>query len=107
MKISGVVVRGKGVGGTLLGFPTANIFVCEGADIKEGVYKSRVKVGEENYSSVSFFRKRLLETHIFDFSGDLYGQTIEVELEKFIRPEQKFDSPEALKEQIKKDINGL
>src|SRR3546814_139178 len=47
--------------------------------------------------------QELLEPHFFDFSSDLYGQTIEVELISFIRPEAKFDSLEALSAQIRAD----
>ena len=45
-----------------------------------------------------------METHILDFSGDLYEQTVRVELLKFVRPEQKFDSVEALQKQVALDI---
>jgi riboflavin kinase/FMN adenylyltransferase len=46
---------------------------------------------------------RLLETHLFNFTGDLYGQQIEVELIRKIRDERRFDSIEALKGQLEKD----
>jgi riboflavin kinase/FMN adenylyltransferase len=45
-----------------------------------------------------------LEVHLFDFEGDLYGQTVETELLAFIRPEQKFASFHALKARIVEDI---
>jgi riboflavin kinase/FMN adenylyltransferase len=44
-----------------------------------------------------------VEVHLLDWSGDLYGHTLTVQLEKFLRPEQKFASLEALKEQIQAD----
>ena len=47
--------------------------------------------------------KELFEPHFFDFSGDLYGQTIEVDLIHYIRPEAKFDTLEALVAQIEAD----
>ena len=47
--------------------------------------------------------KELLEPYFFDFSGDLYGQDIEVELHSFIRPEAKFDSLDALTAQMERD----
>src|SRR3546814_5052916 len=51
--------------------------------------------------------QELLEPHFFDFSSDLYGQTIEVELISFIRPEAKFDSLEALSAQIRADCEEI
>jgi len=47
-----------------------------------------------------------VEVFVFDWSGDLYGQTLTVSLESFIRPEQKFDSLDALKSQIKRDCEA-
>ena len=44
-----------------------------------------------------------METHLLHFHGDLYGQTVTVEFLAFLRPERSFDSPEALKEQIRQD----
>ena len=49
--------------------------------------------------------KELLEPYFFDFDGDLYGQTIEVELISFLRPEAKFDSLDALKAQMAADCD--
>ena len=46
------------------------------------------------------------ETHILEFSGDLYGQTVRVELLKFVRPEQKFESVQALQKQVALDITA-
>jgi riboflavin kinase/FMN adenylyltransferase len=48
--------------------------------------------------------KELLEPYFFDFSGDLYGQTIEVDLVDFIRPEAKFDDMDALMAQMADDV---
>ena len=45
----------------------------------------------------------MLETHLFDYAGDLYGRTLEVTFLEFIRPEQVFPSPQALREQIARD----
>ncbi len=47
---------------------------------------------------------KAIEVHVFDFDGDLYGQTIEIQLRRFLRPSLQFDSPQALKEQIDRDI---
>jgi riboflavin kinase/FMN adenylyltransferase len=46
----------------------------------------------------------VLEAHLFDFSGDLYGRAIEVELAAFLREERKFESVEAMKGQMREDV---
>ncbi|MCA6483983.1 MAG: riboflavin kinase, partial [Chitinophagaceae bacterium] len=48
-------------------------------------------------------KNRVIEVHLFDWNGSIYGQTIRVELLEFIREEKKFDSPDALRNQIKND----
>ena len=48
--------------------------------------------------------RRSLEVHLFEFERDIYGRTMEVWFEKFLRPEQKFDGLDALKAQIEKDV---
>ena len=48
----------------------------------------------------------LLEIHLFDFAGDLYDKTLEVEFHEFLRPERRFDGIEALKDQIAKDAQA-
>ena len=80
--------------------------------MRYGVYRVRVKIGKKIFNGISNVGMRptvnssllCAETHIFDFEGDLYGKYITVEFLEFIRPEQKFDSIEALEAQIKKDI---
>jgi riboflavin kinase/FMN adenylyltransferase len=50
--------------------------------------------------------KRVLEVHLFDFSGELYGENLEVSFEKHLRTEMKFPSVEALREQISEDVTA-
>lgn len=113
MTISGRVIHGNSVGRTL-GFPTANIAVPEGAIIAEnGVYAAMVTTpdGKKHAAMINLgvkptFRDggaRMLEVHLLDFEGDLYGRELSVELREFIRPEQKFATPAELKAQIAKD----
>ncbi|HEY9800510.1 MAG TPA: bifunctional riboflavin kinase/FAD synthetase [Leptolyngbyaceae cyanobacterium] len=115
----GVVVEGKQLGRTI-GFPTANLELPKDKFIpRQGVYAVRVKIlaqtpdansppeilGVMNignrptvngtYSSV--------EVHLLDWSGDLYGKQLAVQLIEFLRPEQKFPSLDALKAQIQQD----
>ncbi|MBO5883777.1 MAG: bifunctional riboflavin kinase/FAD synthetase [Clostridia bacterium] len=96
-----------------LGFPTANGSLPDNKLlIRKGVYASRVFFsGEYKYGITNVGirptvnGKRLcMETHLFDFSGDLYGQELTVEFLSFIRDEVKFDSLDAMSEQIHKDI---
>ena len=78
-----------------------------------GVYAGRVQF-EKPFSAVINFGRRptfgdgkafAFEVHVLDFSGDLYGQTLKVELTHRIRDEQKFETAEALAGQIQEDIN--
>ena len=108
--VEGVVVGGNQLG-RKLGFPTANIALNEEYEVENGVYASKVYVGEVVYSAMTNVgirpsvdgSKRLLEAHIFGFEGDLYGLTLRVELIEKIRDERKFASVDELKEQIAKD----
>ena len=108
--IEGVVEHGRRLGREL-GFPTANLAVPETVTAADGVYRSRAEVGGRTYDAMSNLGSnpsvgggpRHLETHIFDFSGDLYGRRLRVELRRKIRDERKFDSLEELQRQIERD----
>ncbi len=98
--------------GRQLGFPTINQFFPEDfVNIKYGVYASKVKIGDTWYASVTNVGIRPTveterprsETCILDFSGDLYGQEIEVFLLSYIREEKKFDSLHELSKTISRD----
>lgn len=104
------VVRGKQLGRTL-GFPTANLRFPRTPALS-GIYATWVHgVGDERRASVSSFGTRptvngvepLLEAHLFDFDGDLYGQHIEVQFVSKLRDEVKYDSLEALTDQMQRD----
>jgi len=110
--IEGVVQHGDKVGRTL-GFPTANIDLTNYLRPRFGIYAvrgrlpdGRVLDGAANLGVRPSFDppKELLEPYFFDFSGDLYGQTIAVELVDFIRPEAKFDSMDALTARMADDV---
>lgn len=108
--IEGVVERGRRLGREL-GFPTANISVPDGVEAADGVYQSCVEVDGVTYRAMSNLGcnpsvggvRRQLETHIFDFEGDLYGRTLCVRLLRRIRDEHRFATVEELREQIAKD----
>jgi riboflavin kinase/FMN adenylyltransferase len=108
--IGGRVVRGKQLGRTL-GFPTANLRFPKTPALS-GIYATWVHgVGERPRASVSSFGTRptvdgvepLLEAHLFDFDGDLYGRHIEVEFVAKLRDELKFPDLLSLTEQMQRD----
>ncbi|PWE16937.1 bifunctional riboflavin kinase/FMN adenylyltransferase [Marinicauda salina] len=111
-RIEGVVARGDERGRTL-GFPTANIGLGDYVRPRFGVYAVRATVPGRDapVPGVANIGRRptvdgedeRLEVHLFDFEGDLYGSTLEVAIEHFIRPETKFDGLDALKRQIAAD----
>jgi len=109
--IQGVVIHGD-KNGQKLGYPTANIDMAHYLRPRYGIYAvkgrlpdGRVLNGAANLGIRPSFDppKELLEPYFFDFSENLYGQTIAVELHHFIRGEEKFDDLEALKSQMADD----
>ena len=112
--IKGRVVHGRALGRTI-GIPTVNLSVPHDKLLPpKGVYMSRVLVRDNWYLGVTNIGCKPTiegknpigaETYIIDFGQDVYGQDIMVELHKFVRPEMKFDSIEALKSQMSADIN--
>ena len=111
--ISGHVLRGDQLG-RKLGFPTANLDVAGLALPPDGVYAGQAEVnGATRAAVVNIGRRptlnrpkleRLVEVHMLDFSGDLYGSEVEFQFGRRLRGEQKFASLDALKEQIGKDV---
>ena len=101
--------------GRLLGFPTANVAMSGYLQPALGVYAVKAGIDEGRgtrwLDGVANLGRRptvggtrvQLETHLFDFAGDLYGRHLRVALIDFIRPERKFDGLEALKTQIAAD----
>lgn len=111
--IEGEVLRGF-ARGREFGFPTANVALGDYVQPRLGIYAARVDTGDGVLlpaaasigvnPTVGALPAPLLEAHLFDFSGDLYGKTIEVELIAFLRPEAKFESIDALKLQMRDDV---
>jgi riboflavin kinase/FMN adenylyltransferase len=110
--IEGAVIHGFQRGRTIQ-FPTANIDLADYARPAFGVYAVRADLGDGVWRAgvancgvkptVGGATAPLLEAHLFDFEGDLYGHTIEVQLRHFLRPERKFDSFAALTAHIAAD----
>jgi riboflavin kinase/FMN adenylyltransferase len=109
--IEGVVQNGD-ARGRELGYPTANLVLGDYQRPKYGIYAVRATLDDGNeHPGVANLGVRptfdppqeLLETHLLDFSGDLYGRRLEVALHAFIRAELKFESVDALVEEMRKD----
>jgi riboflavin kinase/FMN adenylyltransferase len=113
--IKGRVVYGQQLGRTL-GFPTANVQLHRYSAPLTGVYAVLVNIDGVGYQgaanvgirpTVGDLVKPVLEVHLLDFSGDLYGQRIEVEFMHKIREEAKFTSLDRLVESIKQDVKQI
>lgn len=111
------MVLGKVIWGTargrLLGVPTANVEILNELYPKNGVYTVEVLIDNETYQGVANVgvnptfggNQFSVEVHIFDFYQDIYGKEIQVAFIQRIRGEKAFETPEALIQQIKKDMD--
>jgi riboflavin kinase/FMN adenylyltransferase len=113
--ISGEVVEGRKLGADL-GFPTCNVNLHRQRIPLHGVYACEVELDGRCYSAavnvgyrptVNKLDEALLEAHLLDFSGDLYGRRLEVVFCARIRGEQKYESLEVLKRQIAIDVQQV
>jgi len=108
--MEGIVIRGEQLG-RKLGYPTANILSENELTPMLGVYATRTRLGDRLMPSVTNIgfkptfggRTIVVETHIFDFDEDIYGEQIGVEYVAFIRPEERFDRIEDLVAEIRND----
>ncbi len=113
-RITGRVAHGNHLGRTL-GFPTLNLPLRRRKAPLAGVYAVHVHglgpvhAGVANLGirpTLTGHTRSVLETHLFDWTGDAYGRRIEVEFHAKLRDERRFDSLDALKEQIAKDCRA-
>lgn len=111
--ISGKVVRGHQLG-EKLGYPTANIEIQNSLKLipPEGIYAARILYDDRILEGMLYIGSRptvtrsgkiSIEVNIFDFTEDIYGEQLFVEVLKYIRTDQKFDNLEALREQLDTD----
>ncbi len=114
-QVTGEVVHGNQLGSTVLDMPTANIKWPENKVFPAfGVYFTCVTAGTKQYPAITNVGRKptvsgdlgevLAETYLYDFRGDLYGQEISVSFYEYVRPENRFKSLDALKMQLKQDL---
>jgi len=111
--ILGTVTRGDSLG-KQIGFPTANLSAHNEQFPPDGVYAAEAKIEDQVHRGVINLgvrptvsdakSERVLEIHLFNFDRDIYGQNIEVCFLKFLRAEKKFESLDALVQQIRGDV---
>jgi riboflavin kinase/FMN adenylyltransferase len=112
--IEAEVIHGKKIG-RALGFPTANMSMSGYESVERGVYLSRVEIDGHSYKAMSNVgirpsvggKELLLETHVLDFAGDLYGRRLRITLVEKIRDEKRFASIGDLKEQLMRDYEYI
>lgn len=111
-RLLGKVVRGLQLGRTL-DMPTANLNLRRRPALRLGVYAVRARLDGETQARLGVasigvrptlgITRCLLETHLFDSPGDIYGRHLDVEFAHFLRPEERFESLDALKAQMHRD----
>ena len=100
--------RGKG-----LGFPTLNLPLAPGQDVRHGIYAMRVDHGAGRHHAAGYVGARptfgagepVLEAYLLDFAGHLYDKEVDVEFIAFLRPDATFATPEALAAQMREDTD--
>jgi riboflavin kinase/FMN adenylyltransferase len=108
--VSGAVAHGD-KRGRELGFPTANMRLAPDCRLRHGIYAVRVGIGPARHEGVASYGRRpvfdngapLLETFLFDYAGDLYGQSLDIAFIAWIRPELAFISVEDLVARMQED----
>jgi riboflavin kinase/FMN adenylyltransferase len=110
--LTGEIVKGKNLG-EKIGFPTANLFIEEtykllpktGSYIVKSELENQTVYGMMNigYNPTVKGKKQTIEIHFFNFNKDLYGKKIQIDVLKFLRDEQKFESVDDLKNQLEID----
>ncbi len=110
--LSGAVVEGE-KRGRAIGFPTANLSVWDEQLIPaNGVYATLASLGDETCMAAANIGQRptfagdniTIEAHLLDFSGDLYGETVELRFEERLRPERQFNGLAELAAQLEQDV---
>ena len=117
--LTGQVVSGDGRG-RQIGFPTANVAAAEQLIPADGVYAGRAAVRRTDVGGMTYRcaisigntptfggQRRRIEVHLLDFDESIYGLSIRVEFERFLRPQVTFESPDALVRQLHRDVEDV
>ena len=110
----GNVVRGRGIGRTL-GFPTANVNPQNEVHLPDGIYAAQLETDEDLHPAAAYIGQRpsfkesdwVVEVHLLEEACDLYGQDVEVRFLEKIREDRAFPHADALKEQMRKDVQTI
>jgi len=112
--LDGPVIEGEGRGAGLLGFPTVNVSLGPLQALPaDGVYSTWIEIDGKRYASATSVgikptfhedAPRVVESFILDYDGNLYGRPVRVEFVARLRDQEKFDSVDALIEQMKHDV---
>jgi riboflavin kinase / FMN adenylyltransferase len=111
--IAGTVIRAKGRGHTIVGYPTINLLTEHTLIPKNGVYITEVEFEGNHYGSVTNVgynptfetgQNRSIETFILDYEGDLYDKDVRISFRERIRDEERFSGVEELKARIAQDV---
>lgn len=107
--LSGQVVKGQQIGRSI-GFPTANIQIVDNYKLlpRDGAYAVYAEVAGIHYKAILNIgdrptvdgKKKTIEAHLIDFDEDVYGQDLSIYFQEFLREEERFESLEALKNQL-------
>jgi riboflavin kinase/FMN adenylyltransferase len=103
MRYEGTVQKGRNYGHAL-GFPTINIEM-KGEPVS-GIFAAKVSIDGKEYPAAAYadLSRNVLEAHLLDFSGELYGKEVEIELLKKVRDDEQFAGEAALKAAIAADV---
>ncbi|MBI2345786.1 MAG: bifunctional riboflavin kinase/FAD synthetase [Deltaproteobacteria bacterium] len=109
--IEGALVRGRGIG-RQIGFPTANLLPDNALIPPDGVYITSVRLDNRTYPAATYIGRnptfggetQVIETYLLDFAGTIEAERMEIALHELLRGDVRFDSTDALRTQIEKDV---
>lgn len=114
--VVGKVVKGRNVGGNVVGYPTANLpYPDDKVELKAGVYKTKIIIDNKGYVGLTNVGAHPtfddynfnIESFVIGFDGDLYDKQIKIEFEEYLRGVVKFDNATQLKNQIDSDFQRV